>query len=76
VANTLNSFRNGAVGFIDWLDLRDLSSRNILSGNYDALASLPLAVDTFHWMALLDYVWWPKANVHVITICDMDAIWR
>ncbi len=23
VANTLNSFRNGAVGFIDWLDLRE-----------------------------------------------------
>ncbi len=22
MANTLNSFRNGAVGFIDWLDLR------------------------------------------------------
>jgi hypothetical protein len=24
VASTLNSFRNGAVGFIDWLDLFDV----------------------------------------------------
>ena len=36
VANTLNSFRNGAVGFIDWLDLREPLHKlnDELSGGY------------------------------------------
>ena len=29
VANTLNLFRGGAVGFIDWVDLNDCSWRGL-----------------------------------------------
>jgi hypothetical protein len=32
VANTLDLFRNGAVGFIDWLDVCVISSKTILRG--------------------------------------------
>jgi hypothetical protein len=40
VANTLNLFRNGAVGFIDWLDGLNSQIDNVLTNN------LPLPADT------------------------------
>jgi hypothetical protein len=47
VANTLNSFRNGAVGFIDWLDgFRPCSKRqlsNIEKKNASSYETFPSA---------------------------------
>ena len=73
MANALNLFCQGAVGFIDLLD-QHLPCRNVLSGHYDALACLPLAVNALNWMALLNYMRWPKANVDVIMIRNMNAV--
>ncbi len=35
MANTLNLFRNGAVGFIDWLDLLSLKVENEVCGTME-----------------------------------------
>ncbi len=42
VANSLNLFRNGAVGFIDWLGLLSLE-RYVMAANYLDVSQLPLA---------------------------------
>ena len=37
VANTLNSFRNGAVGFIDWLGCGDADGSDQLQKGHDSV---------------------------------------
>jgi hypothetical protein len=39
VASSLNLFRNGAVGFIDWLDLFGISSRDAPERRFQAATS-------------------------------------
>src|SRR6266576_6375480 len=67
VANTLNSFRNGAVGFIDWLDLVGQSHHNVP-------CVMPMTCGA------LDDVWSGKvlswlaiAHVHCVAVDDVDV---
>jgi hypothetical protein len=58
VANTLNSFRGGVVGFIDWLDELGLLSRIVLLKNlhlveYDDVMDFPPVICAAAWMWFL-----------------------
>ena len=45
MANTLNLFRNGAVGFIDWLGLRILLRMRM--NNHRDVVTAPMSMDPF-----------------------------
>jgi hypothetical protein len=49
VANTLNFFRNGAVGFIDWLDVSSLA-RKTFTVKFGCLRELALECVNLLWI--------------------------
>jgi len=65
VANTLNLFRNGAVGFIDWLDNGAISPRSLA-------LKIPFSVCDFD---LCD-VRWIKRDVGVTANLGNDGMMR
>ena len=79
MANTLNLFRNGAVGFIDWLGvLRRISvSRNQVASRDRAIDDLPaasfLACRKRNYRVVRPF-WHPALHVSLIGFASIDAV--